>query len=594
MTSNLSRRSFLGVTAGLAAVWSLPFNAVGRALAAPLVPAEVMTTLVATIRKRSGNGYVPLVAAPGEAFITRLDVLGKEANSKRAATRRSLLYVGHMSDIHIIDGQSPARLDTMVGVDTSLFNGNFRPHELAQVHIFTELVNALNSASKSPITGAPMAFVLNTGDNADQRSHQELRWFIDTLDGAKITANTGKANEYEGVQVWPECEFAYHPDNPADDMWGRQGFPAIPGFVQTAISVPVDSPGLKVPWYVVYGNHDIAYFGGWSTGWITNELAIGDRKASMPGATERIFGSGFGSTSPFEQFFMGTLASKFGIGAGVRNVTPDPNRKLLSIMDYVAEHLESPADPGPVGHGFTPQDLQESKTYYATDVTPYVKLVGLNTCNVTIGAGGSIPQDQFDWMKGQLAAAQAANQLVIIASHHTSFTMDNVAQPIIGPQQNLVQIDEFLETLHQYPNMIAWMNGHTHFNRITAHTAPSGTGGFWEISSSSCVDFAQQGRVTEIVDNQDGTISIFTVVLDHEGPAQVNPNDLSLAGMAAYSRELSANNPYWDVDMRVGSPADRNCELLLPAPFPMTKISDATVAATRAQSQVRLLAKEPS
>lgn len=589
--SALSRRSFLTLTGGLAAAWALPTDVVARTLAVPVTPADVRTTLVSTIRKSSTSGYVQLVDRPGEPYIERLDLIGRRPDSGRAQRRRSLLYLGHMSDVHIIDAQSPARLDTMAALDPFLFSGNFRPQEAAQVQALTSLVAALNSAGSSPVTGAPMAMVLNTGDNADQRSSQEMRWFVNILDGGTITANTGKPGEYEGVQAWPECTFAYHPDDPSNDVYGQQfNFPAYPGFLQAAVSNPVESPGLAVPWYAVYGNHDANYFGGWPTGWMTNNLAVGSRKASTHQATERLFGSGMGSNSPFEQFFMGTLAH-VGIGSGIRQVTPDPNRKLMDLLDYMRELLDSPTNPGPTGHGFSAEDVAREKTYWATDVTPYLRLVGLNTCNVTVGAGGSIPQDQFDWLVAELEAAKAANKLVIISSHHTSFTLDNTAQPVIGPQQTLVQADQLIETLLQYPNMIAWMNGHTHLNRITAHIAPNGTGGFWEISCSSCVDYGQQGRVTEIVDNRDGTLSIFTTVLDHEGPAQTNAKDLSAKGLASISRELAANDPYWPTDSLLGSIQDRNCELILPAPFDLSLITDKTVETTQAQQRVRLLAK---
>ena len=588
--SQLSRRTFLTLTGGLAAAWALPIDTVARALDRPVAPGDVQTTLVATIRKAGQSGYVKLVPAPGEPYLTRVDLLGREATPARAKTRRSLVYLGHMSDLHVIDAQSPARLDTMAGVDPVLFSGNFRPQELMQVQILTGLVQALNGAASSPVTGAPLAFVVNTGDSADQRSQQELRWYIDTLDGAKITANTGKPGEYEGVQVWPECDFAYHPEDPSNDVWGREnGYPAIPGLVKSAISNPVDSPGLSVPWYAVYGNHDANYFGGWPTGWMTNELATGSRKAALPSATERMFGSGLGSTSPFEKLFIGSIANR-GFASGTRHVTPDPNRKIMSLMDFISEHLNSPPTPGPVGHGFSQADVDNEITYWAKDVTPFVTLVGLNTCNITVGAGGSIPQDQFDWLKAQLVKARAANKLVILATHHTSFTLDNVAQPVIGPQQNLIVADEFISMLHEYPNMVAWMNGHTHLNRITGHANPNGVGGFWEISSASCVDFSQQGRVTEIVDNRDGTISIFTTVLDHAAPAQANYNDLSQSGLGSISRELAANDVYWDTDSLLGSVIDRNCELLLPAPFDMAKISDQIVAKSQAEQRVRLLA----
>ena len=60
--------------------------------------------------------------------------------------------------------------------------------------------------------------------------------------------------------------------------------------------------------------------------------------------------------------------------------------------------------------------------------------------------------------------------------------------------------------LLEYPNCVAWMNGHTHINTIIPH-AETGGGGFWEITTASCIDFPQQQQLIELVDNRDGTMS---------------------------------------------------------------------------------------
>ncbi len=94
-----------------------------------------------------------------------------------------------------------------------------------------------------------MAAAFNTGDSADMMSSLELRWYIDVLDGVPITPNSGKAGVYEGVQVWAESTFAYHPEDPANDPYGVYGFPTLPGMLQSAVSQTVESVGLSMPWY---------------------------------------------------------------------------------------------------------------------------------------------------------------------------------------------------------------------------------------------------------------------------------------------------------------------------------------------------------
>ena len=88
-----------------------------------------------------------------------------------------------------------------------------------------------------------------------------------------------------------------------------------------------------------------------------------------------------------------------------------------------------------------------------------------------------------------------------------------------------------------------------------------------------------------MVDNRDGTLSLFTTVLDHDAPVQTSVHDLSQRGLAAWSRELSANDWAATPAMLMGSVLDRNTELLMPAPFDLSTITDADLE--RAQVTAR-------
>ena len=144
--------------------------------------------------------------------------------------------------------------------------------------------------------------------------------------------------------------------------------------------------------------------------------------------------------------------------------------------------------------------------------------------------------------------------------------------------------------LLRYPVCIAWLNGHTHVNTITAHTRDTGTGGFWEITTASCVDFPQQQQLIDLVDNRDGTLSFFVTALDHAAPPTWTPGDLSQTGLASLSRELAANSWLSDPPRLAGSPLDRNVELLMPAPFELSAITDAAVEAEQMKAKAQLLA----
>jgi hypothetical protein len=130
--------------------------------------------------------------------------------------------------------------------------------------------------------------------------------------------------------------------------------------------------------------------------------------------------------------------------------------------------------------------------------------------------------------------------------------------------------DAVVAELLKHPNVVAWVNGHTHSNRILAHRRRSGghvVGGFWEINTASHIDWPQQGRIVEIADNRDGTLSIFCTMLDHAAPETWSADQLDdPLHLAALSRELAANDWQERENRRLGTRRARNTELLLPAP----------------------------
>lgn len=591
----LSRRAFLASAAGLAATWGLPRRELGSALATPATPASsAPTTLLATIRQlTTGSGqYRKLATAPGEPYLTRLDLLGKAADPARVNRRRSLIYLGHMTDIHVMDAQSPARLEPVTSIAPATFQGAIRPQDALTVNVQAQMVQAMTASRYSPLTGAPMAAVFVTGDSADQASSLELRWYIDNLDGQPVTPDSGAPGVYEGPQVWPEASYAWHPDDPGGDPFGTYGFPRIPDLLANVVSQTVDSGGLPVPWYAVYGNHDTLFYGAFPIDDYLRALAVGGRKPALADALAQQYFTGMANEPSMVQRLLHQLQTQWGQQHGMRAVTADPRRKIFDSQEFMRAHFDTQPLPGPRGHGFGEANLTDGTTYWAADIGSRLRLIGLDTCNQVMGADGAVPQQQFDWLQLELAAARTANKLVIVISHHNSKTLENGALPAVGPQQRLIHTEEFVRALLSYPNVIAWSNGHTHINTIVAHQRDDGTGGFWEITAASCIDFPQQQQLLEVVDNRDGTLSIFATTLDHLSSPSWTDGDFSQEGLASLSRELAANDWIADPLMRRGSPLDRNVELLLPAPFDLDAITDAELQRQTNADRARLLAYE--
>jgi hypothetical protein len=120
----------------------------------------------------------------------------------------------------------------------------------------------------------------------------------------------------------------------------------------------------------------------------------------------------------------------------------------------------------------------------------------------------------------------------------------------------------------KYPNVIAYVAGHTHANRIDLYR--KGKTGFWQINTASHADAPQQSRLIEIMDNRDGTLSLFATILDQASPiAAPAPGTaaaaLTDAQLSSISRTLAFNDPQRETK-QLGRTLDRNMELVLRDP----------------------------
>ena len=277
--------------------------------------------------------------------------------------------------------------------------------------------------------------------------------------------------------------------------------------------------------------------------------------------------------------------------SGIKSVTADAERRLFDSVEFMQAHLDSRRHPDRSAMA-SPRTTSRRRRPTGWPISAHMSARSDWTpATRSQGPDGAVPEDQFTWLRAGLEQARAENKICIVLSHHNSTTLENEAKLVIGDNQRLIHAEEFVAMLQEYPNLVAWFNGHTHINTIIAH-AKAGGGGFWEVTTASCIDFPQQQQLIEIVDNQDGTVSIFTTCLDHMSNAEWTQSDYSQDGLASLSRQLSANDWIENPPMRMGSPLDRNCELLLPAPFDMSTITDADLEKVAMRAKARLVAAE--
>lgn len=572
-----------------------------------IVYAAPLTTVDRSIVTTGSGQYKTLTYGPGWSRVVRNDLAQPQAG--RETRRQPLFCMPHFSDVHIIDEESPLRIEFLRAIKAPLlpkddFQAAWRPQETMTRQVAEAMVQRVNAQQNGPVTGRPFDCAVFTGDNGDNRHRVELQNFLTLIDGGPITPSTGNPNLYEGVQdaVTPFLTEYWHPEpGPTDTYKSTLGFPTIPGLL-AAVVTPFRATGLKTPWYSCYGNHDHLIQGNFP---VKADVEPKNALANIATSSQKLLEvpKGFDALGPSlgVDIFLAVFLDPLGLGQGVdwptfinewtssknlqRTVTADQNRTLLDKKTYAQAHLDTGAIPGPVGHGFTPSNAQTGNLYYTFEPAPGVLGITLDTTNPGGLDNGSIDLPQVEWMEnaiqqvssryydrnGNLVTTGRPDKLVVLYSHHSIESLTNLLPDPTNPVARMLGA-EFEGVLHRYPNVVLWMNGHTHYNRVFSHADPSGkTGGFWEIMSPSLIDFPQQVRIVELVDNKDGTLSAFATLLDHAAPPETTtPGDpISLAGI---SRELSANDPQilnqpGGLDFQIGTPGDRNVELLVKKPF---------------------------
>jgi metallophosphoesterase (TIGR03767 family) len=518
------------------------------------------TTLETVAAPQGGGGYRRLTAGAGYETVLRDELATRRSDT---ASLTPLAAVVQLTDMHIVDAQSPARFEMFAAQNGS----SFRPQESLGTHGASRLVARINAIAAAPFTGRALDAVISTGDNTDNGEMLELDWYLTALSGGSIVANSGSRTRWEGVQSSGERSW-YNPELAVADRYKKAGFPQLPGFFGR-VGAPHTSEGLRVPWYAVLGNHDDSVCGSLSNlrdAW--NDVYVGEVKFTK-------FQSANANAAMHTMWT--TSGAKPTARAAARELNPlpsldaqwlvtaDDRRRPFSKSDYIAAHL-APENlgPGPHGHGFSSDDLAAARGYYTAEPAPGVLAVSLDSTNPAGLAQGSLDDQQFRWLEATLAANP--DQYTVVFSHHTSTSMENPLPDPDRPEEPRHRGAEVQALLHRHPQVVAWVNGHVHANRITPHRGPDAKHSFWEITTASHIDFPQHARIIELARSGEGILSIFTTLIESDAPYQADYDDGSQSALASLYRELSFNDPH-RAPAHEGQASDRNTELLLADPL---------------------------
>jgi len=483
------------------------------------LPADTLKITLKDVAQYKLYGYSAWQLGPGVDEGRKFNLMPPGYTGATNAAR--LMSFFSMSDIHITDKESPAQLSWFgwrapFGAG-GLFASAYSPILFSTTHVLDAAVKTINGLHRQ----TPFDFGLVLGDVANCQQYNELRWFIDVMDGQRITPSSG----------------------------------AHLGADKIDYQKPYQAAGLdrSIPWYEVIGNHDQFWMGiGFPTDKVRNTL-VGSNVLDMapnPLVANASEGTGIymgvvDGTTRYGDVIKGGPAKLF---ATPPTVVADPDRRALttvasatalSCTNYMGEFFNTASLPK--GHGFKPGNLENNFACYTFEPMknlPIKVIVLDDTCKLVGPSGGPMfygggwmDPARYNWLTNELQLGQDAGQLMIVACHipinpqddlfntnHTEQQFFVTAKNQSEPQFSSYKTeDDMIATLHNYPNLLMLMAGHRHMNTVTPQPSPDPAhpeNGFWEVETPSLRDFPQQFRTWQILRNGDNTISIVTTDVD--------------------------------------------------------------------------------
>lgn len=580
------------------------------------VPTTLDVTLI-PVENPSGSGQWELSEGPGEPHIERndLDVVPVASPTQGDGVPLSMAYFITMSDNHQTDEESATRLTFFDSADIldGTFDSAYRPQEDLSPHQSNAIVRTANRIQTDYGRDFDVALVL--GDSTDNAQFNEMKSMIDLLDAGGLLADTpGYARPDSGdLDIDPdtglnrgERDFGIQE---TDGQGNNINAYDRPGQPNSNADFPVDglvkSNGNPLPWFFTIGNHDALNTGNFDPdsgltffsrddyvaglapfGFIPGVASVLEYIEQNPDQPLHIDGGVFGIDMDWRLLLK--LVDAAGWIGPNWELDIDPRFDLLALLnDTPAVGADDGVDIAPdnerafmghdglipllndLGHGFADNNNDATVDeadggWYRVDwnqIAPGssmpLRLLVMDTTDVPSLDSGGFSDQQLNWLGDQLDLAELDDVLVVVMSHHYGEAITTKGEA-------------FMNLLNGTPNVVLHLAGHGHRNDIVARRAADQdpAKGYWEVQTPSGVEFPQQSRIFEIVDNRDGTGTVYVTLFDYALIENDDADKLAdLARDLAFADDLRHGYISHEVNFgRMGSTNDRNVALRFALP----------------------------
>ncbi len=419
----------------------------------------------------------------------------------------TLARLAHVSDLHITDTESPARLDFLTDIaDDPRYEQplpTLRPQQLTSTHAAVATLRTIDRMSHTD----RLDCVVLTGDVLDNGQTNELDRLVTMIRGGTIATGTAEGTQsdgWTGSKVW-------RPSDP-ENFWSvNYGFPSGADIL-AAISRPIEVRPLRLPVMLARGNHDALLAG--TVAWTPTlaRHATGDVKARALPTAQPLHALKQRFYSEPEIFFTGTAI----------RVTSDDGRRPV-------------ADDG-FPRVFNGDAQSVSGNDYFARLNERLAIVVLDTLDPAGHPAGVVSVEQASWLQDTLTTleSEAEEPVVIVASHHGPRD-HHVTRPAPGRLTG----PDVVALLGHYKSVALWLTGHTHVASTTLHQ-PDGKRGFWEVTASSIVDWPAQFQTIELLENPCGAIAV-VVQQHHYDATSPTGRDGMTSDLAGLHLLLTAN-----------------------------------------------------